>query len=598
MKKRFKWRVFLIVAFALLMSISAWKTNSLLKNNNSFISQNCYINERGVEICDDCDKAHDPLTGTSGIQSDKNPECNTRDRDCWPGHVAYYSWGCGCVECATCNNTEPEPVCVDSTSTSYSISCAKTTIQDNETTTCICQTTTYHTCYANENGSNQITVNPTSCGKQKVVCGDKTAYVDVKCPACYRKNGETPNYVWAYDSPGSNYTKVTNIKTKNDCQLSNPDIPNHCVQSTIPGEKSKEASSCESTATLPLDEEKVCSDSVTSQFYTINCRETISSKFKPGNLALKAGQGFVFDIELSTTYTCEGSFDKTAWNEAYSNLQKGLERANKLPNGSDKTAEIKWYNNKISNLNSFYTSYRITRENYMQGGDSDGISDALAKLKITYKKNKKNNTLSYNFITKDEKTVIDSSNTKYTNNMKLSTGEEVKAFKSKVTKTKNLMPPKVLFNKDGSINTNGVGNTIDGGNHFMIELETDPGNYSFSIEITNLGVNHSGKITNNACNLNVYDRDYLYRIIDVNNPFDIQNLTPGENWISNNYNFENTINSSTWSDNYLYKFDLSKDDIKDIKESNGNYANPYLGICDGKSSIFDDITRKLCNQIK
>ena len=603
MKKKLIKKLCLISFFSLLMVLGLTNGYSSLTNvKEQLISkQNCRTLPNGQEICDDCDKAHDSLTGTSGIHSDKNPPCETRDRDCWPGHVAYYSWGCGCVECSDCDTSEPEPeeyYCYDSSSTFYSLTCSKTSIKKGENASCTCNTTTTHTCYSNTSSSNNIKVDSNSCGQKKITCGDKTTYVDVKCPACYRKNGSAHSYTWAYDSPGSNYTKITSITSEAECKLTDPTIPSHCIQSNTPGEKGKDATSCASSAVLPLDEEKVCSDSITSQFYTINCRETVSADFIPGNLSLKAGQGFVFDVKLSSTYTCEGLFNNTEWNNTYSKLKQGLARANKLPNGSDKNAEVQWYSNKITQLESFYTTYRSNRENYMRGGGATGISDAEAKLVLTYKYKNKNNTLRYTFITKNETSTVDNSQTKYTNNMTLSNGQEVKAFKSKVTKVRNLIPPKVAFNKDGSINTSGSGSSIDGGNHFMTELNTDPGNYSISIEINNLGVNHNGTIKNNNCNLNVHDRDYQYRIIDVNNPFNIQGVAPGENWISNDYDFESTVNSSTWSDNYLYKFDLSKDDIKEIKNSNNNYFNAYLGLCDMPSSTMDAITKKICENLK
>ena len=168
----------------------------------------------------------------------------------------------------------------------------------------------------------------------------------------------------------------------------------------------------------------------------------------------------------------------------------------------------------------------------------------------------------------------------------------------------SLTPPRIYLDKNGNEVVQGTTGAIDGGNQFLTDLLADKSEtpYSMSITLSNLGANGNGTITNNQCGLTITEgsNDITYRIIDVGNPFGIESVTPGSNWSNTNFNFRETIDKNTWSGEYLYKFDLTSQDIKNIKEDNSKWSglSAYRGVCNENETILSrEFKEKVCDEL-
>ena len=584
----------LVSLFSILMIVGISKVYNPITLNEDYLSKNCWY-ENGRQVCDDCDKAKDPLTGTSGNQSDKNPPCYTRDRDCWPGHVAYYSWGCGCVVCDTCTGgggstpVDDDDYCTGGTTT-YSITCSAEEVLAGSNSSCSCNKT-----YSDSCGSNTTTdekkVDTTKCGTVEVSCGDKKTYVTVNCPACYRKanNNGTADYKWANKQP-EGYTKVSGITKQEDCEINT--VPT-CNASLVSQPKTGNTTSCSGSAAININQGTECNAVATSSYYNISCNETVKADFLPGNLNIRVGQGFRFNIDVVSTNTCEGTFDITAWNNAYKNTNDLIKRAQK----ANDLSEENWYKNIQNDIIKEANNYIKLTQSYKTWNPATDVNDPTAMLQVNYKASKQSKILNLQFTTGSKTGSITSYSQKANNT--LSNGLKVENFKSVKTSTVKLNPPEVYIDKTTGNIVNTNTNAISGGNYFLTDLKSDVGKYDINITVSNLGTSRNSTITNNQCDLGLFDNDLIYRIVDVKNPFNIASITPGANWSNSKYDFENTIKENTWSLESLYKFILSPDDIANIKSSNSMYngSDAYLGVCNTSASTQDSITKKICEII-
>ena len=438
--------------------------------------------------------------------------------------------------------------------------------------------------------------NETACNELNTACYRKEIESQVIDGKTYKKY----DYKWTTKDKVPGYTKVDNIKNETDCILEDTSIPNQCLTSSIYSPKSNNASTCSGNTTLSLDDEKVCSSSITNQFYTINCRETINANFKPGNLSVKAGQGFKYNINVTSSNTCAGVFNDTEWNDAYNKAKKLYNRADKANDEYEKA----WYNKIISDLEDLVINYNNANSNYSNGLVSAGLENLTGQLELKYKANKIDTTLTYSFI-KGNTSVFVTDNIPTNKETKtLANNMSVSKFNVTINNSVELIPPKVYLDKNGNEVTQGTPGAIDGGNLFLTDLKTDKSSvpYNMVITLNNLGVNRNGTITNYQCGLIITkeSNDITYRIIDVGNPFGIDAVTPGNNWSNTNFNFRETIDKNTWSGEYLYKFDLTSQDIKNIKEDNSKWSglSAYRGVCNENETILSrEFKETVCDEL-
>lgn len=489
-----------------------------------------------------------------------------------------------------------EPECIESASVIYSIT-APTEVCKNDKISYFCNQNVIYSCPENwpynYSSSTKGDIDTSVVKNVEIKCGNTKKTVKVKnCYACYRKLVEQTTdynryeYTWATSKP-SGYEETD--LSEADCNS----IKNvGCQKNALAPNVSKDATSCSGTVSLPLNEKNMCSDSMTNNYYSINCTETVTSNFIPNKLKIKIGQGFKFNINLKSTKVCNGDFNKTAWDSDYNKIQ------NKINKTTGK--EQKWYLKLRTELNNIVSEYKRLTNFYKTWNINDDTSNPEAVLKISYLSNKKNKSLEYRFQnTNKTGRVLESKNLGAIN---LVNGEKLEKYSVKIESGVELIPSKVYFDYQGNVTTNNK-DTIDGGNYFLSDLKSDTGKYDISISISKLGTNEKGTINNNQCKLELEEDNRLYRIIDVSNPFDISTVTAGDNWSNVNYNFKDVINEKTWSESSLYVFNLSPTQIKQIKESNASFNvdknfTGYLGLCE-RNVLKNDPTKEIiCDVIK
>ena len=579
----------------------------MLKSQGTLISKpNCRM-VNGVKICDDCHayQKSNPKGNPPVTTDPSKKKCWTRASDCPSGtRIAYYSDGtCNCVSCPTCvGSSQPveDTPCENSTNTSYDLSCPES-VKKGESATCTCKVIEENTCYDGGTSTNSISINSDVCGKTLVKCGDKESYVDITCPACYRKkigSGQY-DYKWSNGVPESGYVKVDGIDSETDCILKNPTIPNKCISVSHDSSKSKSVNVCDENVSMPLDSMEVCSDSITNQFYKINCRETINAKFDPKNLKIKAGQGFKFNIQVTSTQTCSGAFDVNSWNTSYNNAKAGYDRAT---NKTKDIEEQKWYQNILNTLIGIKDNYNNLVNDYLNAKGNNSIAnvDGKLELKYLYNSGKQNGTLVKKF---DKESFSTKAKLLSKKEVLLSNNFKVIDFNVEINSSINLVPPVAYIDKNtGQEVSSSSKDALNGGRQFLTELKMDKNTvpYKINIKLSNLGSNLKSSISNDKCGLTVINdsNDIYYRIISIKSPFGISQ-EPGINWSNTNYNFMDVIDANTWSNRNLYKFSLSGEDIDKIKNSNKVYSDiAYDGLCERDNSItLNSSDQKICFEL-
>ena len=435
----------------------------------------------------------------------------------------------------------------------------------------------------------------------------------------------------------TNYALLENVK-KEDCVIEN-DLGG-CNISNIPSPKQTgEANSCESAVSIKVDEGKQCTnttENVTTSFYEISCAKTVKTRFDYGNdgktdtiRTLYRGEGFAFGINVETSVNCKYTFYDTVWNNAYN---KVIDKIRKIDSNlvkyveGNKQEEWKTYiNNNILNRNGInsastlydlwdiienlreavktYNAYEPSK-NYKENGE--------IILKVNEKGKKVETKHKLVSIVTEEGTYKTSNISVKNLNKPLVSNPKSYSLSSSVPRKVLLIPKKVCIDKGtGKFNTiEGMEcpkNTIDGGNKIYTNMGTDVTKekeaYQISIKVEGLGSNDSS-VTNDKCNLKIIESKYIYRPIDVTNPFISSNWQKGKNWVNDTFDFTRVINKDTWKDNSKRKvIALTTKDILAIKESNAkawkDTNSPYLGLCESqKETLQDEITKKICSLIK
>ena len=446
---------------------------------------------------------------------------------------------------------------------------------------------------------------------------------------CYRnKNSTEENYTYQWGDPivggwdnPSDWVEIPEITSENDCVLP---VPTSCIAKTsITKKVDKETNKCKDKVSVEPTQEKYCKKSGT--FYNIECNHKVDTdfdpkKFKTENLpsivSLKAGQGFEFEINVDHKIVCTGEFNVEKYKKAYTKASSLISRANKLPDGEEKEKEHAWavqIRERISNIAISYLNYYLIAANENCNTDpsclnqlKDYLFDYSGTLKYKYQDNKGNKNYSGTFILNDSNNNVKLTNQKaYKNNDDnkiLINGRNNHApkFEYTVKETTSLIPESVTFDYFGNIVTNPstTTTTYSGGNKFYTDTRIKPGKYDISIQFdVTKGNQKVATIKNEQCDLEIYNEKLNYRIINNANPFVNARRAIGTNWLSSTYNFTNTIKSDTWSKQPMYTFNITKEKIADIKNSNGNDSDSYLGTCHKEQSQIDSSMKDICTII-
>ena len=165
-------------------------------------------------------------------------------------------------------------------------------------------------------------------------------------------------------------------------------------------------------------------------------------------------------------------------------------------------------------------------------------------------------------------------------------GNVVTPFSVKVVEKYELTAPQTYLDASGKVVNRVYYNNIDennskyvdGGHRFYLNNIQNGSDYTITTVIKNLGENKESSITNSNCPISINNSSGKYRIINTKNPF-VNNdrlNSLNNNWKNNLFDFTNITDSN--KDN-MYTFNLSKDNIKEIKSNNRNDNDIYLGTC-------------------
>ena len=369
------------------------------------------------------------------------------------------------------------------------------------------------------------------------------------------------------------------------------ETPSACTATPIELETTKdEATTCNGVTTISNTEGRRCLENVSStEYYKILCEEETKTKFIPGVLnKIKPGRPFTFNIEVTTTNKCLGTFDTDAWKNAY-NLN--LEERNKYEEGS---SDYNLYNNKIRDLVGVVESYN--------GYTSDNrFNIPTATLNLVYKVNGLGASKLYKFTT-GETDHSNSTENLLEHRLNIAGVNNPNNFQYTTTNKVILIPATSYINNvTGEVQNTNCEYCVNVGNKFYLDKNIDArdifdddtsiGKYKFTITVSNLGKNNE-TIIHEKCGIDVVENVIYYRAIDIKNPF-IQNVNLndrviGRNWNNETYDFTKIIEEDIWEEEPLYIINLNKNDINnggitldELKESNKNYtgSSEYLGQC-------------------
>ena len=373
---------------------------------------------------------------------------------------------------------------------------------------------------------------------------------------------------------------------------------------------------------VPFNEDIKCNTN-DSTFYEIQCTENASANYNPDKFekvkvngvedekiaVLQPGQGFGFNVDMHHERSCEGKFNSDIYNKTYQKILDLLRRAESMFSGrenDDFKREYAWYGVHKDELDNISKSYEDQYLNIVENGKYLFNYDGKLSFEYMYKKSKNVKTVEL-LMEEEENIYLDNGKPKYTKTHKLKNGKTVYDFSYKLTQESLLKPKQVYFDKnDGSkevakTETNGA---VDGGQMVYTELKTDltnGNNYKINTSINIYKSSSPSKviatINNNKCEIEVYEDEVKYRIIDVTNPFVNSARKIPWNWNSYSQNYTKTIKSDIWSEKPLYQFDLPKENISRIKISNSNDNNAYLGTCNKSQSLQDAAIRSYCTII-
>lgn len=445
-------------------------------------------------------------------------------------------------------------------------------------------------------------------------------------PSCYRRkttSSTDTNYTKAYEwgilgignlSNINEWTIVEGIDSKEECQPQ----PTFCeAKNDFSKPIESETTKCKEKVSVNPTQTSQCKES-NDTFYTVNCNHTVDTDFNPQKFTdiiyLKAGQGFGFNINVEHKVVCTGKFYATNYMNSYNAANALIFRASQLQDGEEKAKELKWAENireKISMIATNYLNYYSIVEN--EHCSSDPVCmDKLKEYSFNY-----SGSLKYKYINKN-------GNQNYSGtfilNNSLDTGFElinkeksnqkeiyingqkkyIHNFNYTAKESTILIPQSVVFDYYGNIITNpsATTTTYPGGNKFYTDLYINPGKYDMSIELeVTKNSQKVATINNKKCDLGIYDDKLNYRIIDVTNPFVNNVRTIGMNWLNNTHDFTNTIKSDIWSKKPLYTFNIPKEKITDIKKSNANDSDSYLGTCNKSQNQIDTVMKDICTEI-
>ncbi len=182
----------------------------------------------------------------------------------------------------------------------------------------------------------------------------------------------------------------------------------------------------------------------------------------------------------------------------------------------------------------------------------------------------------------------------------LKDGNTVSPFTVEILERYELTAPKTYLDNSGKVVKRIYNNEVDennemyldGGHRFYIDNVEEDSDYKATTIISYLGENKKSSIKNENCQFEIISvQTEAYRIINTKNPF-INDQRLGKlnnNWKNDKFDFTKIIDSDREP---LFTFNISKEDIANIKVDNMKVAEAYLGTCNEKNH--SEVMSKIC----
>lgn len=366
-----------------------------------------------------------------------------------------------------------------------------------------------------------------------------------------------------------------------------------------------------------------CSDSITFtnsdknkyNYYTISCYQGYgkgdskigySAELKINNLPLNKrvlslgyGMGFTSTLSLINNIKCVSTFDYQAFNKRLNEIREQLDV---LPENSNERAillkELYGKDGKsgmIGENGELNTYQKIISQKLKLNSEQDRFVNQSATL--TIKDSSNGNIKQVNLINSSKLSVNVSCSS---GGVQVIEGKNIDVkytCTAKFTKTMNL--PEVCLNMHGGEQEECLTSSttqISGGNRAYPNLSTTHGYISLLIPSAGYFKNdikldgerrdRTSNGENPRCEFTVGKRQsFIYRQIELSDPF-LQTYSKtrkvGNNWSNKtyNYNFQNIIDEKIWNKTFEFKYQLSKVNVENIKNttvSSNERVNGYLG---------------------
>ena len=353
-------------------------------------------------------------------------------------------------------------------------------------------------------------------------------------------------------------------------------------------------------------------------YYTRKCEEKLEdvslniNGLEDGTkvFSLNNGGGFTASAKITTTYTCEYTFDIEHFKENYNNVLNNLayyeeESEDWYTNSRIKTENLdpvlENYINQTKNIDTWNSNYDLANLNPVLKVNNDSMSlVSNGSIKEQIDLNDDSTIDNYCIVVSSGTLTLDDGQSYTINNVKCGEKQSIEFS----------LPKNCLNTTTGSIDKDckDINNQINGSNKYYVPLNLEEAlnledGVPVQLEINNLGYDGNWSISLSECNFKIYNgpinREVVFRQIELADPFiktyDLGRGV-GRNYLNNKYDFQDIIKADTWKQNFEYRYTLSKDDIRKIrKDTSEEGVSSYLG----KNCYFRTLDKKyICDFVR
>ena len=299
------------------------------------------------------------------------------------------------------------------------------------------------------------------------------------------------------------------------------------------------------------------------------------------------GMGFPSTISINNNIRCVYNFNYDKFVDDYNYYNDLL---NKSTNDKDKAS----YTKKIMDMNTELNNYTSNSDGSSLSIYKDKFVSQSATMNIKYYSSKSIDEIVYQDKSLDTNIYCQMNKTYKLDNLNNIDLNESYDFTCTFNGVKTLELPYKCINIKTALAENCDSSSklqLNGGNNYYVDTSKKGGYISINIPSVgyfNTDIYLDGTKKNKddkyLCSFNMLDKEnIIYRQIDVSDPF-VKSLdnsrSVGNNYLNNNYNFINIIDSNIWNRNYMFKYQLSKQNVSNIIKStsdSNSKVDSYLG---------------------